>query len=87
MKVKEMAAARSFDYDSFDYEFDARPLSLEQATHEAARLAALDTQNFYRVVPIDSKMRKFRIQKISKAKAYARQKANFASRLAHAFTR
>jgi hypothetical protein len=86
VKVKEMAA-RSFDYDSFDYEFDAKPMSLEQAIREATRLGATDSQNFYRVVATDSKMRNFRVQKVSKAKAYAKQKADFASRVAHAFTR
>jgi hypothetical protein len=86
MKVNEMAA-RSFDYDSFDYEFDAKPLSLEEASREAARLGASDSKNFYRVVATDGKMRNFRVQKISKAKAYAKQKADFASRMGHVFTR
>ncbi len=80
-------AARSFDYDSFDYDFDAKVMPLDEAIREASRLAAADSAHFYRVVATDGKMQHFRVQKISKAKAYAKQKANFASRMAHAFNR
>ena len=85
MAVNVMAA-RSFDYDNFDFEFDSRPMSLNEAIEEASRLTAADNLHYYRVLPTDGTMRHFRVQKVSKAKEQAKQKANFAARMARAFS-
>jgi hypothetical protein len=81
-----MASRIMFDYDSFDYGDEAKKLSLADAIREASRLAAEDADNFYRVVPSDRTMRSFRIEKVSKEKAFTKQYASFASKMAKAFT-
>jgi hypothetical protein len=65
-------------YEAFDYG-EAKPMTLEAAAREAARLAAEDPKHFYRVVPVDAAMKGFRIEKVSKAAEWKRYSERFGS--------
>ncbi len=70
------------EYDAFDYGNESRKMTLDEAVSEAARLTASDQDHFYRVVPVDSGMSGFRVEKVKKDDAFKRLRVNFLSRLA-----
>lgn len=71
-----------FDYDSFDYESEAKRLTLDEAVREAADRSARDSTHFYRVVPVDDAMSGFRVERIAKGRASKRYYANYLARMA-----
>ena len=61
----------SIDYEVFDHKQDAdQALSLEDAVKQAGRLRRIDSKHFYRVNPTDLNMTAFRVEEISKQRAY-----------------
>ena len=81
-----MSTAQSFrlEYDAFDYGNEVRKMTLDEAVSEATRLGASDQEHFYRVIPLDSGMSGFRVEKVKKENAFKRIRLNFISRLAKA---
>jgi hypothetical protein len=73
-----------FDYDSFDFGNEAKRMTLDEAVREAADLAARDSTHFYRVVPVDDAMSRFKVEKVAKQRAAKRYYANYLARMARA---
>lgn len=67
-----MADLETLEYEGFEYKhFDEPALSLEEAVKKASQLRSSDTQNFYRIKPVDSKGLMFRVESRSKQRVYA----------------
>jgi hypothetical protein len=59
------------EYDLFDYENSAQPLSLDEAIKVARALRVADKSHRFRIVPTDDKETGFRVEAISQERLYA----------------
>jgi hypothetical protein len=74
----------TLDYESFDYKhFDEEPLKLDEAAKKAAELRRQDLRNVYRIVPTDSEMNGFRVEKTPREQLFV----DFLSVIARSYIR
>jgi len=57
------------DYEHFS--FDDRPLTLDEAVKKASQLRKSDTENFYRIEPVNDVHTSFKVTKVHAASVYA----------------
>lgn len=57
------------DYEHFSY--DDAPLSLDEAVKKASDLRRRDSENFYRITPLNESNTSFAVKKVSIASVYA----------------